>query len=237
MIEGLRLASEALTAGLEPQLALYDAATLEQSELGQTLLAEIRGRALSFEATAAVIRSAAETDSPAGIILVIPEPSRSLLPLDAGLERLLVLDNISDPGNAGTILRSAAAAGLTHVVFARQCVDPFLGKVVRSGMGAHFRLQIIEADWADLRPELARFGQVILADAKAEQSIYDVDWTARTALIVGSESHGPSSEAGEAATRGARIPMAPGSESLNVGTATSVILFHWRRSSDYPDLG
>ena len=165
---------------------------------------------------------------PQGIVLVGREPPAPALDEIEAVDFLLILDGLSDPGNAGTILRSAAAAGLSHIVFAGDAVDPFAGKVVRAGMGAHFRLRLLRATWEELAPHLGQF-QVVTAQADAASTIYDIDWSGRTTLVIGSEAHGLSEGAKQAGTLSAAIPMAAGTESLNAAAVASIVLFHARR--------
>lgn len=166
--------------------------------------------------------------------MVLPEPDPPTLSEVDSAALLPVLDGITDPGNAGTIMRSAAAAGLEYVVLAGEGVDPYSSKTVRAGMGAHFRLHLIQAAWSQLRDALSRFDQGVGADAAAGTTIYQVDWSRRTALIIGSEAHGLSQEARELVTTLARVPMAEGVESLNAAVVASIILFHARKDALAP---
>jgi len=230
LVEGLRLAREALDAGTQPALILYDPDALDRSELGRRLLHRVAGQAEAFDCTSNVIAAAAETRTPQGLVMVAREPEQPPLSSIDRPDLVLILDGISDAGNAGTILRSAAAAGLDLVVFAGSTVDPFLGKVVRAGMGAHFFLRILRAGWSDLDPHLEGFVQVVGADAAGDRTIYDVAWGPRTALVIGSEAGGLTNDARSRLTATARVPMARGVESLNAAVVASIILFHAMRS-------
>lgn len=228
MVEGLRLAREALEAGAVPRLVLYDPETLTSSSLGREMLERIRPLEHTFPVSTGVIVAASETRSPAGLVMVFGFPDR-VSPTQMGTQPLLpVLDGISDPGNAGTILRTAWAAGLTQVAFAGDAVDPFSGKVVRAGMGAHFHLDILPTSWAALHSHLASFDQVVGAETRSRATIYDLDWNLRTALVIGSEAHGLSPEAKRSVTVSAQVPMSRGVESLNAATVAAIILFHAR---------
>ena len=134
-----------------------------------------------------------------------------------------------DPGNAGTLVRSAAAAGVDVVVFGPGSVDPFNDKVVRGGMGAHFRAPLrILANWADIRGTLGADLPIYLAEAGAGLAYDQMDWRRPAALMLGGEAAGASAEA----RRGAiplHIPMHRNVESLNVGVAGSIILFEAAR--------
>ena len=161
-----------------------------------------------------------------GVIAVIPIP-RPAPPPDPGL--VLVLDQVRDPGNLGTILRSAAAAGVDLVLLSPGCVDPWNPKVLRAGMGAHFRLPVVEAEsWDAIGERLAGLA-VWLADAHGGTPYDRVDWTAPSALIVGGETTGLSREAESLGRGRVAIPMARDVESLNAAMAATILLFEAAR--------
>lgn len=141
---------------------------------------------------------------------------------------LLILDRVRDPGNLGTILRSAEAASVGHVLLSPGTVDHYNPKVVRGAMGAHFRLPVISLDWPAIAEQAGRRA-VWLADAAGELSYDAVDWTQPSALIVGGEAAGAGQEAAVLATGRVSIPMAGGAESLNAAMAATVILFEAAR--------
>ena len=133
-----------------------------------------------------------------------------------------------DPGNLGTILRSAEAAGVGQVLLAPGTVDAYNPKVVRGAMGAHFRLPLESLDWPAIAERVA--GRAVwLADAAGEIAYDQVDWTAPSALIVGGEAAGAGQRAAELATGRVCIPMTGGAESLNAAMAATVILFEAAR--------
>ena len=231
LVEGVRLGREALMAGVELVAALYDPDALSKSALEIEVLTRLETLNAAYAASPAAIAAASETQTPQGLVLAVRQPQ----PLDLSSLQiqllLLILDGIADAGNAGTIMRSAAAAGLSAVVFAGQAVDPWNGKAVRAGMGAHFRLQIVEARWDEIISAASDYDQVVAAEADAAGTVYDVDWSSPTILILGSEAHGLSTESQALTPKPIRIPMAPGVESLNAAVAASIILFHARRES------
>jgi TrmH family RNA methyltransferase len=151
-----------------------------------------------------------------------------------------VLDNLSDPGNVGTIFRSALAADVDCVLLSMNCADPFAPKVVRAASGAHFHLPIYpNQSWDAIKKYLdgaPKMQQVVVAEAAADTSYADLDLTQRTGLIIGNEAHGPSAPARRLATRFIRIPMFNGVESLNAAIATSVILFESVRQRKAVDM-
>jgi TrmH family RNA methyltransferase len=151
------------------------------------------------------------------------------LPLPAAATLTLVLDGVGDPGNAGTLLRSAEAAGVELALFAPHTVDPFNEKVLRAAMGAHFRLPLrVCPTWDELQSLLSPHQRCYVAQAAAPTAYDQIDWRQPAALVIGSEAVGPSAEILAIATPVA-IPMQGATESLNAGVAGAVILFEAAR--------
>ncbi|MGQ9481898.1 TrmH family RNA methyltransferase [Chloroflexus sp.] len=219
VIEGVRLVTDALTAGAEVRLVLYAPEQLTTTTAGTALLNRLRHLPHCFPATPAVIVAAADTEQPQGVVAAVTWPE---LPPRPGLR--LVLDAIQDPGNVGTLLRSAAAAGVGLVMWAPGTVDPFNPKVARAAMGAHFLVPLRVSPWETIRAELQLY-TVYAADSAGQQPYYAVDWRQPAALIVGNEAHGLSEPARALAHQTITIPMSGPIESLNAGVAGSIILF------------
>jgi RNA methyltransferase, TrmH family len=137
---------------------------------------------------------------------------------------LLVLDEISTPGNLGTMLRTAAAAGADGVLLGPGCVDLYNPKVVRGSMGAHLRLPAHSQSWDEIAQTVQRM-QVWLATVQAERAYTAVNWQPPSALIIGSEATGASEAARQLATGSITIPMHAATESLNAAMAAGIILF------------
>jgi TrmH family RNA methyltransferase len=167
----------------------------------------------------------ADTQSPQGIVAVVPMPEH---PLPAGVDLVLILDGIADPGNLGTILRTAAAASVGLVVLAPRCVDPFNPKVLRSGMGAHFRIPIARQSWEEIAGTVDGLA-MYLADSGGALPYYGVDWRSPSALIIGGEAHGADPHGRQLAGTTVAIPMGSAVESLNAASAAAAILFEVRR--------
>ena len=221
LVEGVRLVEEALQAGLSLAIVLYDPERLRETPRGAALLAHLAAHPAAFSTTPQILDGAADTVAPQGVVAAVPFPD--LPPRPEGL--VLVLDRLRDPGNCGAILRTAEAAGAGLVVLAPDTVDPFSPKVVRAGMGAHFRLPLCAASsWAEIALFLAG-RQVWLAGARAGRPYDAVDWRVPTALVVGGEAEGASEEARQFATGAVSIPMAGAAESLNAAVAAGILLF------------
>jgi TrmH family RNA methyltransferase len=175
------------------------------------------------------MKALADTVSPQGVLSVVPFVELAPPP---SLSLGLVVDRLRDPGNLGSIFRSANAAGVEQVILAPKTVDPYNPKVVRGAMGAHFRLPIVALSWPEIAETLVGV-RVLLADVRAERAYYEVDWTQPSALIVGGEAHGASPEAAGLAAATITIPMHGGAESLNAAMAASVILFEAARQRSF----
>jgi TrmH family RNA methyltransferase len=201
--------------------------TLVASESGYGR-AEIRAL---FDATPARTRvlladrlfdSLAQVATPTGILAVVRTPGPTAPPEQ--LETCLLLEGLQDPGNLGSILRTAVAAGVRQIFLGAGCVFAWAPKVLRAGQGAHFGLSIHEG--VPLAPLAARYpGSVVATDPRARASLFDLDLTGRVAWIFGAEGAGVSPELSACATARARIPMPGAAESLNVAAAAAVCLF------------
>jgi RNA methyltransferase, TrmH family len=248
VVEGSRSVAHALERGVRPVFVLYSEAYVaprasavtspdtEAPEADSTstamrgaLVARLADSGASvWQVLPTLFDALADTVTPQGIMAVVPMPEA-----DAALARsadlILVLDNIRDPGNLGTMLRTAQAAGVQSVLLSPGCVDPYAPKVVRSAMGAHLHLPLLpDLDWLSIEQILAD-KQRLLADMHAPVALWDVDWTRPTALIVGSEAFGAGAEARRLATTSVRLPMAGDAESLNAAVATAILLYEAQR--------
>jgi TrmH family RNA methyltransferase len=222
VLEGVRLVADAIGSGARLELALYDPEQLASTSAGAALLTVLRDRRGAQEATPAVIAAAADTVHPQGVVAVAGWPEQA--PERAGV--LLVLDALQDPGNVGTLLRSAEATGVAQVLCTHGTADLYSPKVVRAAMGAHFRLAM-EQDlgWEQVAERLEVVDHVYAADAAARMPYFAADWRQPGGLIIGNETQGLSDAAQAVATKRISIPMLGRAESLNAAVAGSVILF------------
>jgi TrmH family RNA methyltransferase len=173
--------------------------------------------------------SAAETESPQGVLAVAEIPERSLATLQLAAEaRIVVLDAVQDPGNVGTILRTAAALGATAAVAMPGTVDLWNAKVVRSAMGAGFHFPAFAATWSDLDAFRQQYGVALWGTDSSGTALADLHAPPRLALVVGNEGGGLSDEARSRADLLAALPIGSGVESLNVAVATGIFLYQLR---------
>ncbi|MCB9135059.1 MAG: RNA methyltransferase [Anaerolineales bacterium] len=219
VVEGVRLVEEALAARLTPHTLLY---TPDVGPRGETILAGFR--TLGVEATPvsdAVMQAASDTQTPQGLLAVLPIQPR---PLPPAPNFVLILDGVRDPGNLGTILRTAAAAGVDAFLLPPETADPYAPKVIRAGMGAHFRLSIHTLSWNEIQT-VTRPLSVFLADARGEKTYTETDFTRPLALIIGGEAHGADAALQTLHPTSLRIPMPGNTESLNAAIAAGILMF------------
>jgi TrmH family RNA methyltransferase len=224
VVEGVRLCEEARSAGWQPSLVIY---CQQLSSRGRQLLEDFStGPANIEEIPDHLMDSVAGTETPQGILAVFPFRS---IPAPADLDFVLVLDALRDPGNLGTILRSAAAAGVQSVLLTPGTADPYAPKVLRSAMGAHFRLPLRLAGWDEI--EALRYQtslsplKIILAEAEGGRPYWQTNFRQRLVLLIGGEAEGASQAARRLADDLVTIPMPGRSESLNAAIAASILLF------------
>ena len=238
VIEGLRLVTHALQRGVRPALAFYTQDFAASIEGGQLVQALATAGSRVWAVSPVVMATLSDTVAPQGIVAVspMPEPVPTLAQFST---LLLILDNIRDPGNLGTILRTAQATHVDAVLLSEGCVDPYAPKVVRAGMGAHFGLPLFpDLAWPQIEPLIAG-KKCLLSEMLGALAPWEVDWTVPLALIVGSESHGVSEEARRLAHGSVRLPMTAEVESLNAAIAAAVLLFeaehqrHWDSPSPH----
>lgn len=224
-IEGVRLIEDALDAGVAPAFVLT---CPEQADSDRALALRARldeAGVPVLETTAGLLREASGTVSPQGYVAAIEIPR---LPIPEPPDLLLVLDQVRDPGNVGTMLRTAAAAGLHLALLTPGCADPFAPKVLRAAMGAHFRLPIRREPIGfldGLRAADASPLRLRAADAAGDIDYAAADWTQPSAILIGGEAEGISKDIEVRAIERLRIPMPGGMESLNAAAAAAVLVF------------
>jgi TrmH family RNA methyltransferase len=224
--EGLRAVEEALKAGMQPAFLFHTPAVLG-SPRGMAIVSQAEGRRVRISVVSEPVMAAmADTVTPSGILAVLPMPAASFPPPS---HWVLILDRVRDPGNLGTILRTALAAGVELVITTAGTVDVYSPKVVRSAMGAHFRLNLwVDQDWTEAAKALGGL-HVLVASPERGAPYWEADWRLPTALVIGAEAEGAAAEAERLATGYVTIPMRSEVESLNAAMAASVLLFEAAR--------
>jgi len=175
-----------------------------------------------LELSDGLFKQLSQLATPTGVLALVETPRPRPMPAD--LDACVLLEDLQDPGNLGSILRTTAAAGVRHVLLSANSVQAWSPRVLRAGMGAHFMLDIHER--ADLAGVAAKFGgKVIAASRGAGQSLFGTDLSGKVALMFGNEGGGLSRELRAAAHAEVSIPMPGRTESLNVAAAVAVCLF------------
>lgn len=181
-----------------------------------------------------VMNVMADTKTPQGVLAIVKQRRYELgdvLPADGGRAHLMILENIQDPGNLGTIIRAGEGAGITGVIMSRDTADIYNPKVIRSTMGSIFRVPFVYAE--DLKAaclELKGAGvRLFAAHLKAENNYDKEDYTDHVGFLIGNEANGLTDDTAALADCYIRIPMAGRVESLNAAVAASVLMFETAR--------
>jgi TrmH family RNA methyltransferase len=230
VVEGVRAMEELLKAPLSVR-GILSGPQLADAPRGKALLDAIAASRIEHSVVSeAEFRSAAETESPQGVLAIAEIPQRSLDALSGAKKlRLVVLDAIQDPGNVGTIVRTAAALGADATVALPGTVDLWNAKVVRSAMGAHFHHIAFHATTEQLFAFLDSESITLWAADSAGTPVAEVEAPDRLALAVGNEGGGLSSSVRERASATVSLPIASTVESLNVAVATGILLYQLRK--------
>ncbi len=226
LVEGLRLVREAVK---KPGVVKY---IMISCDVEDSIVQELSEQARAvYRIKPGLIKEISDTQTPSGIVAVCYKLSwdRREIPSENGL--VLIVDNVRDPGNLGTILRTSWAVGVHAVFLLKGTVDVYNPKVVRSSMGAVFFLPVFEKAGSDEIRELFRMGyRLLVADPKAREVFIDIDYSGNVALVVGGETTGISRIFEEFSAVGVRIPLRKGVDSLNAAVACGIILYEaWRK--------
>jgi TrmH family RNA methyltransferase len=222
--DGPHLVSAGLQNGAEFAHLLIAESALARAEIAS--LSARTPQAIQYLLPDALLASLSPVETPTGILGVLPIPAVSGTP-DPESD-WLVLDGVQDAGNVGTLLRTAAAAGVGDVVLGPGCAQAWSPKVLRAGMGAHFVLRLHESP--DLRESLTAYrGRIAATRLDGATPLWGCDLTGSVAWVFGAEGQGVSAEVAALADLGVAIPMAAGIESLNVAAAAAICLFEQRR--------
>lgn len=232
IVEGIKLIREAIIENANIKtIVVCDDAT-DSQEISQELLYDI-AKYNCLYVDEKVFTSITDVKQPQGILAVVEK--KNTLPIDYSEDIIIALDDVQDPGNIGTILRSIDSSGIKQVILSKRSGDVYNPKVVRSTMGAIFRVNIVETD--DLIKTLKEIKkhkfQIVASSLRAKEMIYDIDYKKKV-IIVGNESNGVSLETLNLSDIQVKIPMLGKTESLNVAVATSIILYEYVRQKKLP---
>jgi len=228
--EGVRTVEELVASTWAVTGALVSSA-IRDTPRGAALFATLEAQGIeTLEVSEKEFESAADTEHPQGVLAIAKAPSATLAGLDLpdGTVRLLVLDGVQDPGNAGTLVRTGAALGVFAVVALPGTADLWSAKAIRSAVGAHFRRPVLHAELEELSSLLSDSNVELWTTAGDGQPIDAIPAPQRLAIVVGNEGAGITDAVRGLASRSVALSMSSGVESLNVAVAAGIALYALR---------
>ena len=228
IIEGIKMIEEAIEEKASIKKILICEECLTTGDLEQKILYEI-AKYNCIYVNSKVYNFLTDVVAPQGIMAVVAKPSKDT-EIDYSEDIILALDGIQDPGNLGTILRTADSVKLKQIIVTKNTADSYNPKVVRSTMGAILRIKIIETE--DLAKTLKEAKKnkfkIVATSLDTNESIYDISYNKKV-IVIGNESNGVSKEIQELADNRVKIPMLGKTESLNASVATGIMLYEYVR--------
>ena len=229
IVEGVKMIKEAILEDAKIKLIVVCEDNANSGAIDKKLLYEIAKYECIY-VSKKVFDLISDVQTPQGMLAVI-EKENSEDKIDYTEDVIVVLDGIQDPGNLGTILRTIDSVGLKQVIVSKETADSYNPKVVRSTMGAIFRVKVIESNnLLDTLKNMKKHKYKIMATSlETDNSIYDVDYNKKV-IVIGNEANGVEKEILEYADEKIKIPMLGKTESLNASVATAVILYEYVRN-------
>lgn len=228
VIEGIKMLEEAIEEKAKIKKIIICEECLKAEDLEQKVLYEV-AKYNCIYVNSKVFNTLTDVVAPQGILAVIEKPSKDTK-INYDQDIILALDGIQDPGNLGTILRTADSVNLKQIIVTKNTADSYNPKVVRSTMGAILRVKIIETD--DLAKTLKEIKKnkfkIVVTALDTNESIYDVEYNKKV-IVIGNEANGVSKEVQALADNKVKIPMLGRTESLNASVATGVMLYEYVR--------
>ncbi len=228
IIEGIKLIEEAVKESAKINTVVVCEDCVKNEEIDSKLLYEV-AKYNCIYVSERIFSLLTDVKNPQGILAVIEKEAQSEL-IDYNEDLIVVLDKVQDPGNLGTILRTVDSIGLKQIIVAEGSGDIFNPKVVRSTMGAIFRVKVkISQDIQKTIAEIKKHKfKVISTSLATDKSIYDLKYE-KSAIIIGNEANGVSKELQDASDELVKIPMLGNTESLNASVATGIVLYEYVR--------
>ncbi|GAB6099166.1 RNA methyltransferase [Halanaerocella petrolearia] len=228
VLEGIRIIEEAIKEETEIKQVFYSDYLL-RNQRGKELLHNLEGDSTQvYQITDDLLQKVADTTSPQGILAIVKQVDYNLTDLLTGKQKLFVIaDQVQDPGNLGTIIRTADGVGADGVITTKGTVSLYNQKTIRATMGSLFRLPVYrENKLEELKKKLIENQiELVVADLQGDTYHYDIDYSQSVAVVAGNEGHGPRQDLIDEADELIKIPLVGGAESLNVAMATGVILY------------
>lgn len=224
IIEGAKLIKEAIQENIKIKMIILCDGCSTENAIDSDLKYEI-AKYECICVSEKIFLSLTNVVNPQGILAVVEKNSNSN-EIDYNDDLFLILDDLQDPGNMGTILRTADSINLKQIIVSKGSADVYNPKVVRSTMGAIFRIKVIESD--DLSKTIKEMKKhkikVVATSLQTDKSIYDISYE-KTAIVIGNEANGVSERVFETVDEKVKIPMAGKTESLNASVATAIVLY------------
>lgn len=227
LAEGLNNVREALQSAFTPAFLLYDAERADEPRIAELLRLAGAKSCPAYAVAGAVLQSVSPAETSQGLLLAVklPEASPADFTEQAAGRSIALLDGLQDPGNVGTILRTAWAAGLAGVLLVNGCADVFAPKVVRAAMGAVYHLPVLACANETAAEILAGLRLPLLAADAGGEDFRQVSAGGPVCWLLGREATGPSAYWRGRAAKTVAIPMQPGVDSLNVAVAAGILFF------------
>lgn len=228
IIEGIKLVEEAIQEEAQIEKIVICEESTKTAEISKNLMYEIAKYDCIY-VTEKIFKTLSQVMNPQGILAVVKKnKERPTIKYDEDV--IVALDDIQDPGNLGTILRTVDSIGLKQLIVSKGTADAFNPKVVRSSMGAIFRVEVIEVENLKETIEAIKRNkyELIVTSLQTESSFYDIDYTKKI-IVIGNEANGVSKEIQDMADKKIKIPMLGKTESLNASVATAIILYEYIR--------
>ena len=228
IIEGIKLVKEAIYENAKIRQIIMCENYADNKEIDKETLYEISKYNLIY-VTEKVFNTITDVKTPQGIIAIV-EKNNSTCEINYSEEIIIALDDVQDPGNLGTIIRTADSANLKQIILSKNSADPYNPKVVRSTMGGIFRVNIIEVDNLEetLKQTQKNGFKVMVTVLDTQKSIYDVNYNKKV-IVIGNEANGISKSIQNIADEKVKIPMLGKTESLNASVATGVMIYEYVR--------
>ena len=228
IVEGIKLINEAIDEQQDVKTIIVCDNCNKTEEINQNSMYEVAKHKCIY-VDEKVFHSITEVQNPQGILAVVGKQSKEK-EIDFSEDMIVVLDDIQDPGNLGTILRTVDSVGLKQIIVSKKSGDVFNSKVVRSTMGAIFRVNVIESDnLVETIKQLKKHKfEVVSTSLDTDKSMYDIEYN-KTAIVIGNEANGVSKEIQEMSDKKIKIPMLGKTESLNASVATGIVLYEYVR--------
>ena len=228
IVEGVKLVEEAVKENAPIKKIIICEDTTRTYEIPTNIMLEI-ARYECIYVTDKIFSSITQVTNPQGIMAIIEKNAQDAQ-IDYSQDIIVVLDDVQDPGNLGTILRTVDSIGLNQIIVSKGTADAFNSKVVRSTMGAIFRIKIIEVEnLAQAIKEMRKHHfKLMVTSLQTKNSIYDIDFYKKI-IVIGNEANGVSKEIQDMADEKAKIPMLGRTESLNASVAAGVVMYEYVR--------